>query len=326
MSVPPFPGKQAKPPWLKVRPPQGAQAAWLRERAGTLKLATVCQEARCPNMGECWSGGTATFMVLGEVCSRGCRFCAVTTGDPQGRVDPHEPDKLAQTVREAGWDYVVITSVDRDDLPDGGAGHIARCIAETRRLNPQVLIETLIPDFQGDADALAQVVAARPDVIGQNLETVERLTHRVRDRRAGYQQTLDCLARVKALDAGILTKSSLMLGLGETDEEIHTAMADLRRHGVDLLTLGQYLQPTPRHLPVAAFVSPEAFKAFQDIAEHEYGFLYCAAGPLVRSSYRAGEYFVRGIIRKPPEGTRHGLSASDPKESFDVRLAAENYS
>lgn len=176
--------------------------------------------------------------------------------------------------------------------PDGGAAHIARCIEETRKLNPDVIIEALIPDFQGNREAMARVVSAKPEVLGQNLETVSRLTARVRDRRAGYQRTLDCLAQIKALDSSVLTKSSLMLGLGETDDEIREAMSDLRRHQVDLLTLGQYLQPSPKHLPVEAYVTPQAFKAWQEFAEHDQGFLYCAAGPLVRSSYRAGEYFI----------------------------------
>lgn len=267
----------------------------------TLGLATVCEEARCPNIAECWAGGTATFMVMGEVCTRGCRFCAVKTGNPNGWLDHDEPAKLADVVREAAWDYVVLTSVDRDDLPDGGASHFARCVSAIREARPGIVIEVLIPDFQGEETPLRTLLQSHPDVVAQNIETVERLTHPVRDRRAGYQQTLTLLQRVKRWMPEKFTKSSIMLGLGETDAEVRQCMADLRAHGVDILTLGQYLQPTHKHLPVARFVSPEAFKEWQRVAEEEYGFLYCASGPLVRSSYRAGEFFIQGIIESQRE-------------------------
>ncbi len=287
-----------KPEWLKIRPPSGKRYNWIREKSKSLKIATVCEEARCPNIGECWTVGTATFMVMGEVCTRGCRFCAVSTGNPNGWLDREEPVKLAATIAEAGWEYVVITSVDRDDLPDFGAAHFARCITETKRLSPKIMIEVLIPDFQGNPEHLKKVVDVRPEVIAQNIETVKRLTRTVRDRRAGYQRTLDCLAQVKAMNPAIFTKSSIMLGLGETDEEILQCMRDLRAHGVDILTLGQYLQPTKKHLPVSEYVTPQKFQEWGRIAEKDLGFLYCASGPLVRSSYRAGEFFIKGIIEK----------------------------
>ncbi len=287
-----------KPDWLKIKLPSGARYRWLKEKSKSLKLATVCEEAQCPNIGECWSGGTATFMVMGEVCTRGCRFCAVDTGNPNGWLDKDEPKNLAQTIKEAGWEYIVVTSVDRDDLPDGGANHFAECITESLTLNPDLMIEVLIPDFKGDETHLKAVVDAHPHVIAQNIETVERLTRTVRDQRAGYQQTMTCLARIKAINPDIFTKSSIMLGLGETDEEVYQCMKDLRTHGVDILTLGQYLRPSPKHIAVTSYVTPEKFQEWQEIAEKELGFLYCASGPLVRSSYRAGEYFISNQIKK----------------------------
>ncbi len=242
--------------------------------------------------------GTATFMVMGDVCTRGCRFCAVSTGNPNGWLDEEEPMKLAQTIREAAWDYVVITSVDRDDLPDGGAAHIARCIAEVKHQSPGIRIEVLIPDFRGQVTGIQTVLDAGPDVLAQNIETVERLTHTVRDRRAGYQQTLDMLQYAKQAAPKCLTKSSIMLGLGETDDEILQCMQDLRAHGVELLTLGQYLQPNEKLLPVESYVTPEKFEYWGRVAEKELGFLYCASGPLVRSSYRAGEFFIKKILQE----------------------------
>ncbi|MDX2084033.1 MAG: lipoyl synthase [Candidatus Melainabacteria bacterium] len=287
---------KGKPPWLKVPIPTGPVYQQLKQTAASLALTTVCQEARCPNIGECWAEGTATFMVMGDTCTRGCRFCAVNTGNPQGWLDAEEPQKLADTIFQAGWRYVVLTSVDRDDLPDGGASHFASCVNAIKQANPAIIVETLIPDFQADVQALAVLVASGPEVIAQNIETVERLTHPVRDRRAGYQQTLTVLANIKRLDSSRYTKSSIMLGLGETEEEILQCLRDLRLHGVDMVTLGQYLQPTPKHLPVVRYVPPDEFDAWRQVAEQELGFLYCASGPLVRSSYRAGEFFMRGVI------------------------------
>lgn len=235
-------------------------------------------------------------MVMGEVCTRGCRFCAVKTGNPNGWLDHEEPFKLAEVIQKARWEYVVLTSVDRDDLPDGGAAHFARCVSEIKKVNPEIIVEVLIPDFQGQEAPLRTLLDSQPDVIAQNVETVERLTHTVRDRRAGYQQTLTLLQRVKTWQPDRFTKSSIMLGLGETDAEVRQCMNDLRAHGVDILTLGQYLQPTTKHLPVIDFISPQKFKEWQQVAEEEFGFLYCASGPLVRSSYRAGEFFIKGVI------------------------------
>lgn len=287
-----------KPEWLKVRIPAGENYHRLKDISKSLGLATVCEEAKCPNIGECWSGGTATFMVMGEVCTRGCRFCAVKTGNPNGWLDHDEPHKLAETIRAAGWDYVVLTSVDRDDLPDGGASHFARCVSAIKEARPEIIAEVLIPDFQGRQEPLETLLASNPDVVAQNIETVERLTHPVRDRRAGYGQTMTLLKTVKELRPEIYTKSSIMLGLGETETEVYQCMKDLRAQGVDILTLGQYLQPTPKHLPVMEYVTPEKFKEWREIAENDLGFLYCASGPLVRSSYRAGEFFIKGIIEK----------------------------
>ncbi len=263
---------------------------------GDLQLHTVCEEARCPNVAECWGGGTATIMLLGDVCTRGCRFCAVKSGNPQGEVDLDEPVKVAEAVTEMGLNYVVLTSVDRDDLPDGGASHFAATIRAIKARDPDLIVEALIPDFQGDGEALRAVVLASPEVLGQNLETVERLTHPVRDRRAGYDQTLGVLRRAKELNDSMFTKSSLMLGLGEEEEEVFRAMRDLRGAGVDILTLGQYLRPTERHVEVSRYVKPDEFDYYREVGE-DMGFLYVAAGPLVRSSYRAAEYFVDRALR-----------------------------
>ncbi len=288
--------KPSLPPWFKVRPPSGDKLAWLKQQRQHHGLTTVCEEARCPNLAECWSQGTATFMVMGALCSRACRFCHVASGQPNGWLDADEPQKLAQVVAEAGWHYVVITSVDRDDLPDGGAAHIAACITAVRHAAPNCAVEVLIPDFAGDAEALATVLHAQPHVLAHNLETVARLSPTVRDRRAGYQQSLTLLQRAKASGLVQLTKSSLMLGLGETEAEVHQALADLRQHGVDVVTLGQYLQPSPKHLAVEAFIPPEQFATWQTLATETYGFVYCASGPLVRSSYKAGEVAMRGLL------------------------------
>jgi len=294
--LPVVPGAR-KPDWLKIRPPSGEKYTWVKQKSKGLKIATVCEEAKCPNIGECWTVGTATFMVMGEVCTRGCRFCSVKTGNPNGWLDKDEPRNLAETIAEASWDYVVITSVDRDDLPDFGAGHFAQCIAETKRLNPTTLVEVLVPDFQGNLACVDTLLAANPNVVAQNIETVERLTHPVRDRRAGYQQTLDVLKAMHDKRPDIITKSSIMLGLGETEAEVRQTLADLRAAGVRIVTLGQYLQPTPKHLPVEAYITPEAFTQWQRIAEDEYGFDFCASGPLVRSSYRAGEFFIKRLVQ-----------------------------
>lgn len=286
-----------KPSWLKVRAPSGESYTRIKEMLGELKLATVCQEARCPNIGECWAGGTATFMIMGEVCTRGCRFCNVKTGNPKGVLDPFEPEKIAYSISQMNLEYVVITTVDRDDLPDQGAEHFSRTVQTIKKLAPNLIVEILAGDFRGDRQLVYQLTDAKPDVYAHNIETVERLTPKVRDPRAKYRQTLDVLAMVKERDASRYTKSSIMLGLGETDAEILQTLKDLRNVGCDVVTFGQYLQPTKRHLKVEEYVTPEKFQEWQKIAE-DMGYLYVASGPLVRSSYRAGEFFMKGIIEK----------------------------
>ena len=292
-----------KPPWLKIRLPSGAGYNRLKDNFRALKLHTVCEEARCPNLAECWQSGTATLMILGDVCTRGCRFCAVKTARTGAPVDPDEPQRVAEALARMNLRYVVITSVDRDDLDDGGAGTFAETVRETRRRCPDLIIEVLIPDFRGDVRALRKVVGAAPQVIGQNIETVRRLTRHARDPRCGYEQTLEVLANIKALDPGIYTKSAILLGLGETADEVLATMRDLRARDVDILTLGQYLQPTRKHVPVAEFVHPDRFR---DYEEHgmRLGFRYVAAGPMVRSSYKAAEFFVEKMLASPSLGPR----------------------
>ena len=287
------PKRRPKPPWLRVRLGGDGRTAAVRRAVREHGLATVCEESHCPNIGECWAAGTATIMLMGSVCTRACRFCAVDTGNPRGHLDAAEPARAANSVRRMGLRYVVLTSVDRDDLADGGAAHYAACVRAVKAQCPNTRVEALTPDFRGDLDAVATVVDAGVDVFAQNLETVRRLTHPVRDPRAGYQQTLSVLAAASAL--GVPCKSSLMLGLGETDAEIRTAMDDLKAHGVDLLTLGQYLQPTPAHLPVARWVHPDEFARYRQWGLAA-GFKEVAAGPLVRSSYRADE-LARAAVR-----------------------------
>jgi lipoic acid synthetase len=289
--------RHPKPEWLKVRAPSGEDYHKIKGMLGNLGLATVCQEAKCPNLGECWSGGTATFMLLGEVCTRGCKFCAIKTGNPRGVVDVNEPEKVGYSIAQMDLKYVVITSVDRDDLPDQGAGHFAKTIATIKINNPQLIVEILTPDFRGERHLVDIVTEAKPDVFAHNIETVERLQKKVRDPRAGYLQSLDVLTFVKDKDPKRYTKSSIMLGLGEEDDEIRQTLKDLRKVGCDVVTFGQYLQPTQRHLNVEKFFSPQEFLYWQKEAE-SMGFLYAASGPLVRSSYRAGEFFMKGIIEK----------------------------
>ncbi len=288
---------ERKPEWLRVRPPAGENYAHLKALLRDLSLHTVCEEAHCPNVAECWGGGTATIMLLGDVCTRGCRFCAVTSGNPRGSVDAEEPRKVASAVADLSLSYVVLTSVDRDDLPDGGAAHFAATIREIKARDPAILVEALVPDFQGDLEAVRTVVEARPDVLDHNIETVRRLQSVARDPRATYAQSLAVLRGAKAMHADLVTKSSIMLGLGETREEILATMRDLRANGVDLLTLGQYLRPSEWHIPVHEYVAPEAFDELREAGE-AMGFLYVAAGPLVRSSYRAGEFFLERVMRE----------------------------
>jgi len=288
---------ERKPDWLRVRPPSGESYAELKSLFRSLDLHTVCEEAHCPNVWECWGGGTATIMLMGDTCTRGCRFCAVQSGNPHGLLDLDEPRKVAMALAEMDLTYVVLTSVDRDDLPDGGADHFAKTVREIKRRRPDMLVEALIPDFQGDLDAVRTVVDAGVDVLDHNLETVERLQGAVRDRRANYAQSLSVLRGAKKVRSDLFTKSSLMLGLGETREEILRAMRDLRANDVDILTLGQYLRPSGWHLAVHEYVPPEAFDELRAAGE-AMGFAYVAAGPLVRSSYRAGEFFLERVIRE----------------------------
>jgi len=286
---------ELKPEWLTVNPPNGQTYANLKQLFNNLNLHTVCEEAHCPNVHECWGGGTATLMLMGGVCSRACRFCMVTPGKPQGVLDELEPENVAFALSQMGLTYVVLTSVDRDDLPDGGAAHFAKTIRLVKERNPEMLVEVLIPDFQGDIGDLNQVVAARPDVIAHNIETTLSLTPTVRDPRAHYWQSLSVLRNVKKLSHRIYTKSSIMVGLGESEEEVTQSMTHLRRADVDFLTVGQYLRPSSRHLKVVEYVTPERFNRYRAIGE-ELGFRYVASGPLVRSSYRAGEFYIRATI------------------------------
>ena len=290
-----------KPDWLRVRLTSGGRFADVQRTVHEHRLATVCEESMCPNIGECWNAGTATIMLMGHVCTRACRFCAVDTGNPRGWLDAEEPANAARSVEIMGLRYVVLTSVDRDDLPDGGAGHYADCVRVIRHRNPGTAVEALTPDFAGDLAAVATVVSSGIGVFAHNLETVRRLTPEVRDPRAGYDQSLRVLAHASSMARShkVLIKSSLMLGLGERPEEVAQAMDDLRGAGVDLLTLGQYLRPTANHLPVSEFVHPDAFAAYRQVGLAK-GFLEVVAGPLVRSSYRA---------ERALEGNNVGLGA-----------------
>lgn len=278
--------RDPKPDWLRVKLPSGGRYQDMKRNVTENRLATVCEEARCPNLAECWNHGTATIMLMGSVCTRGCKFCAVATGNPKGLLDPDEPRLAAESVAMMGLTYVVLTSVDRDDLPDGGAGHYAACVRAIKERNPETAVEALTPDFQGRTEHVDVVLDSGIEVYAQNVETVRRLTHPVRDPRAGYDQTLSVLAHAKRARPDVLTKTSLMLGLGETDDEIEETMDDLRAIGVDILTLGQYLRPSQAHLPVERWVTPESFKRYREIGLRK-GFLEVVSGPLVRSSYRA---------------------------------------
>ena len=276
----------ARPSWLRARVPGGERFENLRDLVRSERLHTVCEEARCPNIGECWNAGEATFMILGDTCTRACGFCAVTSGRP-GALDPLEPFRVAQAVAQMGLDYCVITSVNRDDEPDGGAAIFAGCIRAIRHRTPGVEVEVLIPDFQGNWDALATVVRARPVVLNHNIETVPRLYPRARPK-AVYTQSLELLQRVKSIDPTMITKTGIMVGLGETRDELTRTLADVRDHDCDLLTIGQYLRPSRKHLPIVRYYSPEEFDELADEARG-LGFAHVEAGPLVRSSYHAGE-------------------------------------
>jgi lipoic acid synthetase len=285
-----------KPEWLRIRVPSGENYVNIKKTLASLQLHTVCEEARCPNISECWRGRTATIMVMGDICTRGCRFCSVASGRPL-YLDPQEPERVALAIREWGLRYVVITSVCRDDLQDGGAEHIAKTIKEIKIQCPDTIVEPLIPDFRGSQDALRKVIAARPEVISHNIETVAELSPMVRDRRASYDQSLQVLKAIKDIDYRIYTKSSMMLGLGESEEQVMRAAKDLSSARVDIITIGQYLQPTSRHLPIKEYVKPEKFNWYKENLE-KLGFAYVVAGPLVRSSYKAGELFIENVVRR----------------------------
>jgi lipoyl synthase len=286
----------AKPEWLTIKPISTEKYKEIKDTISGYGLHTVCAEAHCPNITDCWGTGTATFMVLGELCTRGCRFCAVSKSAKGGAVDPLEPIKLANVVKKWGLSYIVITSVCRDDMPDQGAGHFANCVSEIKRVNPGTLVEVLIPDFRGDIGCLKTVVDAKPDVVGHNIETVRSLSDRVRDRRADYDQSLEVLQNVKRIDTKRYTKSAIMLGMGETEEEVIQAMSDLRNVGVDFIAIGQYLRPSERHAELKEYVHPERFDYYRKKAL-EMGFKYAASGPFVRSSYKAGEHFISAMVK-----------------------------
>ncbi len=284
-----------KPDWLRVKVRGGATYDRVTEIVHEHKLATVCEEAKCPNMSECWSAGTATIMLMGDICTRACRFCSVNTGNPRGLLDPLEPEHTARSVALMNLKYVVLTSVNRDDLPDGGAGHYAACVRRVKEENPETAVEALTPDFLGALEDVETVVDSGIEVFAQNIETVRRLTHPVRDPRAGYEQTLAVLAHAKQYRPSVLTKTSLMLGLGESEDEIVEAMRDLRDIEVDILTFGQYLQPTANHYPIARYVTPQEFEKYRQWGL-EMGFLEVVSGVLVRSSYRADQVLERNNV------------------------------
>ena len=277
--------KRTKPNWLKVKLPTGEGYRNVREIVSSNKLHTICESGNCPNMGECWGAGTATFMILGNICTRSCGFCAVATGKPL-EADPFEPLRVAKSVKLMGVKHCVITSVDRDDMKDGGSEIWAKTVEAVRKLNPQTTLETLIPDFKGDWNNLQRIIDVAPEIVSHNLETVRRLTREVRIQ-AKYDRSLEVLKRLK--EAGIKTKSGIMLGLGESEQEVLETMDDLVSVGVDILTLGQYLQPTPKHLSVKEFIKPETFAYFKMVGLQK-GFRYVESGPLVRSSYHAEKH------------------------------------
>jgi lipoyl synthase len=292
-----------KPPWLKVKAPGGASYAHIKKTLRTLDLNTVCEEARCPNVGECWGEGTATVMLLGHTCTRGCRFCAVTTGNPGGAVDPREPEHVARAIASLGLRYVVLTMVDRDDLLDGGAGHVADTVRRLKTYQPDLLVETLVGDMGGRTHDIDTILAAKPDVYAHNIEVTRRLTTRIRDRRCGYDLSLEALRYAKSAASERFVKSSVMVGIGETDDEVVETLRDLRDVGVDVVTIGQYLRPTHKHSPVDRYVEPPTFDGWAKQGL-EMGFRYVASGPLVRSSYHAAEAFVAAELGRDPASER----------------------
>lgn len=289
------------PKWLRVPIPKGKSYHQVKKDVKDLKLATVCEEAKCPNIGECWGGkkseATATIMLMGDTCTRGCRFCSVKTNRAPGPLDPNEPENTAEAIKRWGLGYVVLTTVDRDDLLDGGANHLRETVEKIKQKAPKTLVEVLSGDFRGELDNLKVLSTGPLDVFAHNMETVERLTPHVRDRRATYRQSLEILKTAKLTNPKLITKTSIMLGFGETDEEVIQTMKDLRENDVDVVTFGQYMRPTKRHMKVVEYVRPEKFEHWKNVAL-DSGFLYCASGPLVRSSYKAGEAYIENVIRK----------------------------
>lgn len=309
-------GEQLRlPKWVKTEIPMGSEFHGLKTSLRQLNLHTVCEEAKCPNIGECWGGekgtATATIMLLGDTCTRGCRFCSVKTARQPPPPDPEEPVHTAEAISQWGLGYVVLTSVDRDDLPDGGSQHFAQTVKEIKRRKPDLLVECLTPDFRGDMDAVDLVAESGLDVYAHNVETVAELQRFVRDPRASYEQSLAVLRRAKHGRPNIITKTSIMLGLGETDNQVQHVMEDLRKADVDCLTLGQYMQPTKRHLKVKEYLHPDKFKHWKEVGD-SLGFSYTASGPLVRSSYKAGEFFIKNLLEKKHSGA---------KTSFEGQLA-----
>ncbi len=287
--------RQKKPDWLKVKLPSGDSYRHIKSQRVQLGLSTVCEQAQCPNLGECWESGTATFMLMGDICTRGCRFCSVQTAKTPPALDPDEPLKLAGTLRDLNLKYVVLTTVDRDDLPDQGAAHIRMCIEEVLRVKPGLIVEILMPDFQGKEGLIDEVALSGAQVVSHNVECIERQTSKIRDPRAGYRQSLNVLGYLKKEYPGLYTKSSLMVGWDETEQEILQTMQEIRYQGVDFLTIGQYLQPNKHKLPVEQYIHPDQFKSFE-AKGLEMGFSYVASGPLVRSSYKAAEHYIRSMI------------------------------
>jgi len=281
-----------KPKWLRFQAAGGETYTAVKKLVKEHRLSTVCEEAMCPNIGECWSAGTATIMLMGSVCTRACKFCSVDTGNPKGWLDLEEPKNTAESVAIMGLKYVVLTSVNRDDLDDGGAGHFAQAVREIKQRTPETAVEVLTPDFQGVMKDVETIVDSGIEVFAQNVETVKRLTHPVRDPRASYQQTLDVLAHAKRHRPEMLTKTSVILGLGETEEEIREVLTDLKAHQVDIVTFGQYLRPTKNHLPVDRYVTPEQFATYREWGL-DMGFLEVVSGPMVRSSYRAEQALAK---------------------------------
>lgn len=292
---------ETRPDWFRV-PAPGGQFTRFEELKASVKelgLHTVCEEAMCPNIGECWNGGTGTLMLLGDTCTRGCRFCAIKTSSKPPPPDPFEPFKTAQALSKWNMSYIVLTSVDRDDLPDGGAGHFATTVELTKQVRPDLLIECLVSDFAGDLEAVRRLALSGLDVYAHNIETVDRLQRFVRDPRATYRQSLNVLKEAKKFNPRLYTKSAMMLGLGEQPEEVVQAMRDLRAHNVDILTLGQYLRPTEHHLAIVEYITPDQFAYYEEEGKR-LGFEYVASGPLVRSSYKAADYFLEHLLRSKP--------------------------